>query len=163
MNALTLKGWIAISVTFLIALVFTILPLPAWVVWFRPEWVPLVFAYWAMALPHRINLSMAWCLGILLDLLSGTLLGQHAFAMVVMAYLVLKFYRQIRVYPLWQQAITVTVFLLIYEILILVVQGLIDQLSLPATLMVLSLITSALLWPWIFHLLRDTRLRFKIY
>ena len=74
-GAMRLTGLFWISLSIIIALMLTILPLPLWAAWFRPEWLVLVAIYWSIALPHRFNIGVAWLLGLLLDALSGTILG----------------------------------------------------------------------------------------
>ncbi len=50
-------------------------------------------------------------MGLCLDILQGELLGQHALALCVVAYLTQRFHLQIRIFPLWQ--LTMTVFALL--------------------------------------------------
>jgi len=150
-----------IGLTILVALVLTLVPLPDWLHDFRPEWLALVLIYWTMALPHRVGIATAFCSGLILDVLRGAVLGQHALALVVIVYLTLKVYQQIRVYPMWQQALSITGMLLLYHVLILWVNGMMDVSSrgwsfwLPA-------FTSTVMWPWVYLLLRDIRRNFGV-
>ena len=41
----------------LVAGVLTVLPLPGWLQWGRPEWVALILIYWCIALPHRVGIA----------------------------------------------------------------------------------------------------------
>ena len=65
------------------AFMLAIMPLPDWAVEFRPDWVTLVLIYWAMAVPTRVGVTVAWFAGLLLDVSYGTLMGQHAVGMVL--------------------------------------------------------------------------------
>lgn len=151
-----------IGISILLAMMLSILPLPDWAIWLRPQWVVLVVIYWCLALPERVSVGIAWMIGLLMDVLLGTLLGQHAFALVVVAYIVVKFHPRIRLYPLWQKTLLVFVLLLVYLSLIFWVQGLLGVL--PTTWEFwLTAVTSALLWPWVFIILRDMRRRFNVY
>ena len=67
-----------ILLTFVIALLLTVIPLPDWARYLRPDWVGLVLIYWCMALPERVGVTTGWFMGLLVDLLTGTVLGQHA-------------------------------------------------------------------------------------
>jgi rod shape-determining protein MreD len=150
------KGRWLIVLTFLASFILDILPLPGWVIWLRPAWTLLVLIYWVMALPYLIGVTTAFCVGILMDLLQGTLLGEYAFVMVIISFIVMKTYKIIRVYPLLQQTFVVFLLVLLYQLLIFIIQGIIGQL--PHTWGYwLTAITSAILWPWIFILLRDLR------
>jgi rod shape-determining protein MreD len=150
-----------ISLTVCIAMMLTILPLPNWSIWLRPEWVMLVVVYWCLAIPERMSVGIAWGVGLLLDILEGTLLGQHALALAVVAYFIVKFHPRIRLFPIWQKTFIVFVLSLVYLGLLYWIQGMMGVLPntweywLPA-------ITTALLWPWVFIILRDLRRKFNV-
>jgi rod shape-determining protein MreD len=153
-------SWLAIVGTFLVAILLTLLPMPVWTVWLRPAWVMMVLIYWAMVVPYQVSIGTAWIVGILLDVLNGTLLGEHAVALTVVTYFVLRMHAQLRMYPMLQQGLWVFLFALIYQLILYCIQGVIGEL--PKTwLYWSSSVTSMLLWPWIFILLRDYRRRFK--
>lgn len=150
-----------IPLSFVIAFMLTLMPLPDWAIPFRPAWLALVLIYWVMALPQRVGLGTAWILGLLLDVSQGALLGQHALGLTVIAFITLKFYQRIRVFPLWQQGISIMLILVVYSILIYWIYGVTGHP--PGTWMYwMPVITSGLLWPWIFVLLRDVRRRCKL-
>ena len=153
-------GWV-IVVSFVAALVLTILPLPDWLQVLWPEWGALVLLYWCLALPERISVGTAWVVGLLLDVLHGSLLGQHALAMTVIAYLTVNLHQRIRLYPLWQQALTVLMLLALYQLLLMWFDGIIGQPTKPWTYW-LPPLTGMLLWPGSFLLLREIRRRFQV-
>ena len=155
------QGGGAILVTFIVALMLTIIPLPDAIETARPEWVALVLIYWCMATPQRIGVGFGWLSGLLLDVLKGSLLGQHALALAVVAYLTLKFHQRLRVFPLWQQALMILVILMLLKLLILWFDGII---GLPAKNWQywLTPFTGMLLWPAIFLVLRELRRTFKV-
>jgi rod shape-determining protein MreD len=153
-------GWI-IAFTFVVALMLTMLPLPDWAALFRPEWVAMVLIYWCMALPERVGVGIGWGAGLLLDVVKGALLGQHALALALVAYLTLHLYQRIRVYPLWQQSLFVLLMVALNQLLVLWVKGIIGE---PPNdwLYWLPTLTSMLLWPWVFLVLRDLRRQFQV-
>lgn len=149
-----------IPMTFLVAIILTLLPMPAWTIWLRPAWVLMVLIYWSIILPYHVNVGTAWFVGILLDVLNGTLLGEHALALTIVVYFVSRMHAQLRMYPILQQAIWVFLFVLLYQFILFCIQGVIGDL--PKTwLYWSSSVTSMLLWPWVFIILRDYRRRFK--
>ncbi len=99
-------SWV-IAVSYLAALILTIWPLPHWAELFRPAWVPLVTVYWCLWLPQRVGVITAFVAGLLVDALTGTLLGEHALALVLVAWSTLWLHLQVRVYPWWQQCFMV--------------------------------------------------------
>ncbi|MSP53022.1 MAG: rod shape-determining protein MreD [Gammaproteobacteria bacterium] len=155
------RGTWVIIVSLFIAVVLTILPLPNWAVWARPLWVLIILIYWVLALDCRVGVGVAWVMGILLDILGGTLLGEHALAMAIVIYIVAKLQRQIRIAPLMQQTLLIFILSAIYLGIIYVCLGLTNRL--PSSLLYwLPVFITALLWPWLFILLRDCRRRFKV-
>jgi rod shape-determining protein MreD len=99
--------------------------------------------------------------GLLLDSLSGTLLGEHALALSLIAYLCVRLHQRIRVYPIWQQALTVMTFLLLHQLLTLWIDSIIGRPMPPLEYWLPSLI-GAVLWPFIFHLLTLLRVNFSV-
>ncbi len=161
MNPKRRQGGGVIAITFIVALMLTLLPLPDWARIFRPEWVPLVLIYWCLALPSRVNVGIGWLLGLIVDVLLGSLLGQHALAFAVIAFITVKLHTQIRVYPLWQQALSVFTLIALGQLLVVWIKGIIGEAPGTWTYWLPSL-TSALLWPWLYLILRDVRRKFRV-
>lgn len=156
-----MHNWFAVFITFLFAIILALLPMPDWTVWLRPAWVLLVLIYWVMANPYRVNVGIAWMVGLLMDLLTGTLLGEHALAYTVVTYFVAKMYIRLRMYPLIQQGFSVFVFVLFYQFIVYCIQGFNGELP-TSQLYWLSSLTSMIFWPWLFVLMRDFRRRFNL-
>ncbi len=153
-------GW-AIWVSFGAALVLTMLPLPHWAELYRPEWAAMVLIYWCMALPARVGVATAWSLGLLLDVVRGSLLGQYALALTLIAWVTSQLHQRLRVYPLWQQALVVLMLVAMEQMLVLWVKGIIGEPP-ESWLYWMPALTSMLLWPWIFLVLRDVRRKFRV-
>lgn len=163
MNSFSARGFIVICSSFILALIISILPLPNWINLIAPQWLLIVVIYWVLALPHRINLGIAWLLGLLQDGLYGSLLGEHALAMIVVAYLVDRFHRQIRMFPILQQAGSVFLLVLIYLFILIWIQGMLGSLTNDVYLFWASALTSMVVWPWLFITLRASRRRFRVH
>ena len=148
--------WVLPISSFILALVLAVIPLPDAVSAFRPDWVPLIMIYWALASPERFGLLTALCLGLALDSLSGALLGQHAIAMLAVVYLSLRFHLRIRVFPIWQMTMTVFVMLAIHEFLLFWIDGVVGR-SVPYIERWAALFTSALVWPLVLGILDRVR------
>lgn len=161
MSTISIKMSLAMIFSVILGFCLTILPLPVWAVWYRPEWLLLVIIYWCLTFPDRFNVGYAWTLGLLLDTLHGTLLGEHALAFALVAYITAKSHRRIRFFSLWQQALTVFGLVVIFQIIIFIIQGLIGQAS-QTWMFWLPSFTSMLLWPWIFLLLGGWLRRFRM-
>ncbi|MDZ7784406.1 MAG: rod shape-determining protein MreD [Halioglobus sp.] len=155
------QGYGIILLTFLIAYVLAVIPLPAWLVWARPEWVALVLVYWTIALPHRVGIATGMLLGLGLDVLEGAVLGQNALALIAVALLSLVLYQRLRVYSLWQQASVVFMLVGINQLICQWVQNL-QGVGAGSLLFLLPAVTSALLWPLALHVLRGLRRRYRV-
>lgn len=155
------QGYWVILVSFFVAYVLAVLPMPLWLQWARPEWVALTLIYWAIALPHRVGILTGLVLGVGLDALEGAALGQNAFALVVVALLCLTLYQRLRVFSLWQQAGTVFVLIGINQLVCQWVQNL-EGVGARSLLFLLPAVSSALLWPLVLHLLRQVRRHYMV-
>ena len=99
-----------------------------------------------VALPHRFNVGVAFVIGLLLDSLQGTLLGQNALALVITVYIVCKLRDRLRVNPLLQQTLMIGVLLFLYSGLLFWPQGILGALP-RSSLYWLSPVMSLLFWP----------------
>lgn len=156
-----MNSWLAIFTTLLIALALTLLPMPNWTVWLRPAWVLLVLIYWSMMTPYRVGVGAAWLTGLIVDLLNGSLLGEHAIAFTIVIYFVSRLHIRLTMSPMLQQGISIFLFILMYQFVLFCIQGFIGKLP-GSQLYWLSSLTSMLLWPWLFVLMRDCRRWFKV-
>jgi rod shape-determining protein MreD len=157
----TTSNWLVIITTFIVALILTLLPMPDWTAWLRPAWVLMVLIYWLTVMPYRVNLGTAWIAGLALDVLNGSLLGEHALALTLVGYLAVRIHSRFRMFPLLQQGLFVCVFVLLYQAIIFCIQGFIGQLP-RSWLYWSSAFTSMLLWPWVFVIMHDCRRRFRV-
>jgi rod shape-determining protein MreD len=141
-----------ICISFFIAVILQMIPLPIWAIWLKPEWILLVLIYWALYVPERVGLNIAFILGIFLDLLMGTLLGENALAFVFITYLMIRFSRRIGLFPVWQQAAFVFFLMLIFQTYkFMLWRWLYGQGFEP--LYWASSLTTALFWPWVYGIL----------
>ena len=148
-------------VTTIAAFMLAIMPLPEWAAEFRPDWVTLVLIYWAMAYPSKIGVTIAWFAGLLLDVSYGTLMGQHAIGMVLVIYVIHIQHQRLRVASLLQQAIVIFVLLFVKQLLALWVDGMLGRAP-DSWLYFMPTITSTLLWPWTYLILRDLHRKFSV-
>jgi rod shape-determining protein MreD len=153
-------GWV-IALTFIVAMMLTMVPLPDWAEYLRPEWVTMVLIYWCMALPERVGVGIGWSAGLLLDVIHGAVLGQYALALALIAYFTLNLHQRLRIYPLAQQALVVLLLLLLQQLLVIWLKGFLGQ-SPQSLSYWLPSFTSMVLWPWMFLILRDIRRNFRV-
>jgi rod shape-determining protein MreD len=152
--------WV-VTITLFVAAVLAVLPMPASLLWARPEWVALVLVYWCIALPHRIGVVVALFAGLAMDLLEGAVLGQNTFALAVVALLSVALYQRLRLFSLWQQAGVVFVLIGIHQLICQWVQNL-EGVGSRSLLFLLPAASSALVWPLVMPLLRGLRRRYRV-
>ena len=155
------NGRLTILVTLCVAMLLMILPMPDWARPFRPQWVTLFLLYWAIALPHRVGVGSGFATGIVLDVLTGTLLGQHALGLSIVTFIAIQLHQRIRVFPFWQQSLGILILLVIEHLLALWITGATQGVT-PGLVYWAVPPISALLWPWVFVTLRKTRRHFKV-
>lgn len=157
-----MKSFLVIITSFLIACILQMIPLPLWAVWLRPEWLLLVLIFWALYLPDRVGLNIAFMLGILMDLLMGTLIGENALAFVFIAYFMMRFSRRIEMFPLWQQTFIVLCFMLIFQTYKFIIWRWLYGEAVDPLYWIAAIIT-ALIWPWVYAVLSKFQFRYKVY
>ncbi|WP_444994652.1 rod shape-determining protein MreD [Aliikangiella sp. IMCC44359] len=153
------KGGGVILITLMVAMLLDIMPLPEMIELFRPEWVVMVLIYWVMALPSRIGVFSGWFLGLFVDVLKGSLFGINALSFALVVFLIQVLYHRLRLFPQWKQALNITVIIGLHRLLVVNLTGLVEPVSSDFTYW-LPLICIAVLWPWLFILLRDIRRKF---
>ncbi|MGH8078087.1 MAG: rod shape-determining protein MreD, partial [Lysobacter sp.] len=132
-------------------------PLPPTLQPLRPYWLALVVAYWVIEDPNRVGLGFAFLVGLLADLTFGSLLGEQALRLVVMAFILQRFRARLRFFPLSQQALAIGGLLLNDRIVTAAVQFALGKPALPAMFW-LAPLAGMLLWAPVFLLLDALRL-----
>ncbi|MEM9057834.1 MAG: rod shape-determining protein MreD [Pseudomonadota bacterium] len=145
-----------ILASLLLAFALTIVPLPEALRALRPDWIALTIVYWVIYQPRRIGLGAAWVSGLLLDTLNGALLGQHALALVLLAYLATSAQQRVRVFPIGQQTVSVIVMLLAYHFVLFWIDGVTGPLG-GWQPRVYPLLADAALWPALVLMLNRVR------
>lgn len=155
------RSILVIIATLAAALVLLITPLPEWAEAYRPQWPLMVLTYWVMAVPHRIGVIGGWTTGLLVDTVTGTLLGQHALTHAVGSYLVLTQHRRLRLFPWWQQTATMSGIFLFDRAIAFLVAGATSETALPWSFWIAPM-SSIALWPLVLLLLQALRQRLRI-
>jgi len=94
---------IHIAFTITLALMLNLLPLTGVARLARPDFVALLVLYWSFQQPHRFGMTLAWVLGLVMDVAYGTLFGQHALVYSVIAFAGFVLHRRLRMFGLVAQ------------------------------------------------------------
>ncbi len=154
-------GGMIIFGTFLPGIALSQMPLPQMLEWYRPEWVAMILIYWVMALPQRVGVGIGFLLGLVMDVVRGSVLGLNALSFTIIAFLTLLLYKRLRMFPPWQQAMMVLVLVGVNQLLFHWMQVMTGTTG-DSLWFLLPALTSALIWPWIFVVLRGLRRTFRI-
>ncbi len=154
-NATRQRTWVPFATVFF-AMVLLVIPAPELIRDFLPDWVSLVLIYWALALPTRMGVSLAWLAGLAVDLFTLGIPGAHALSKAVLVYLVKMLALRVRTYPLWQQSIMIML-LLGLEVLILAIVDIVTDGGLGVLYRWTAVIVGGLAWPLVYVALRRSR------
>lgn len=132
-----------IAVSLLTALLLNLIPfgrLPG-----IPDWVALVLAFWCIHQPLKVGMGAAFLLGIMMDVIDSSVMGQHALAYVLLAFAATGLSRRVLWFPLRAQALHVLPLFLGTQAVMLLIR-LLTGAEFPGLLWFLASLSSALLW-----------------
>ena len=130
---------------------------PFWLSWFRPHFTIMVVLLWATYYAGSVNFILIWLLGLLLDVLYGSLLGVNACLLVLISFLAWKFHERFVSYSYFQQVVLVFLASFFYRaILCSIIQDNLVNILMDA---LVSSSVSSLLWPYFQSLIRRLRQR----
>jgi rod shape-determining protein MreD len=146
-----------IAFTLVVALMLNLLPLPAPVgpsAWMLavPDWVALTLVFWSIHQPRRVGLTIAWVLGLIVDVNHASLLGEHALAYATLSYFAIALHRRVRWFGLLGQIAHVLPLLLAAQAVILGIRVLAGGVF-PGWGYFSSSFVSVMLWPVVTALL----------
>lgn len=155
------QGGNIILFSFIAGFILSMVPLPQVLQGIRPEFVVIVLIYWCIALPNRIGVGIGWIAGLFYDVSTDALLGQHALTFALIAFLAIKLHQQIRVFPIWQQALTIFVLMMFQGTITLWITGMLYD---APTLWTITLpaISTAIFWPVGYLIMRQLRRVYQI-
>ena len=126
-----------------------------------PEWILLINIYWAIALPSNTKMFLAFVSGFFVDIVLGQPLGISSLSYVIFIYIILSLYNSLRYMTVPQQMIVLFLLLIVkqhFYIWTFYMFGLnIDYLTL-----IISTLTTAVLWPFIYFSLRFARRKWVV-
>src|SRR5262245_53871592 len=133
-------------ITMIVGLFLSVIPLPYWLNVARPDFLAIVVLYWAIMNPRVGGLTLAFVTGLVLDVLKGILLGEHALALCLATAIAIKLQLRIRVFPIWHQAATIFMLLVVYQFVLFYIDGQTEH-AVTAAARWLPAVSGAALWP----------------
>ena len=114
----TLHLYIALLISTLIGGILSLVDLPDWLFYFRPDWVALLVTFWVLSFPDKLSIFYGLISGLFLDLILVKPLGLNAMGFILLTYLVGYWSSQIRALTLWQQCLFLVVLLALCKLFI---------------------------------------------
>ncbi|HAF87193.1 MAG: rod shape-determining protein MreD [Legionellaceae bacterium] len=133
---------------FIVMCLLTIIKLPSFLTVIKPCWILLLCLYIEFYIPKYFKLTLIVLVGIILDVLLVTVIGEHVLALVLVTWLAQQKARRFYFFTLTEQMIIIGFFVILYQgILTLIDVFLGFDVSFIAILG--SMATSMLCWPWL--------------
>jgi rod shape-determining protein MreD len=111
-----------IVVTMLGALLFNLIPMPIRLLELRPDFCALVLVYWGIHQPRRVGFSVAFVLGLAIDLVDASLFGQHSLAYVTLLFAAIALSRRVLNFSLVGQGLHILPLLIAADLIALAVR-----------------------------------------
>jgi rod shape-determining protein MreD len=108
--------------------------------------------FWCVHQPRLVGLGAGWVIGLVADAGNGVLLGQHALAYALLAFLSITLSRRILWFGAWYQALHVAPLLLTAQVVVLLIR-LANGAALPGWPIFIGPLLGAALWPLLSWLL----------
>ena len=148
-----------ILLTLVIGLMLTLMMLPLGYI--APEWILLINIYWAIALPSNTKMILAFVSGFFVDIVLGHPLGISSLSYVIFIYIILSLYNSLRYMTVPQQMIVLFLLLIVkqhFYIWTFYMFGL----DIDYQTLIISTLTTAVLWPFIYFSLRFARRKWVV-
>lgn len=145
--------FLALPLSFFLAFVLAVLPLPQGLAYWRPEFVTMVLVFWVLNAPNLVGIWFAFFVGLMVDVLFATPFGVHALVLSAVAWMSRLSWRWLTVFSVWQTSGLVLVLVFVSLVVKRVLLGIV---AVPPDSMLywLPALTSALLWPTVMVSLR---------
>jgi rod shape-determining protein MreD len=94
-----------IAMSLLLAVTWQMVPLgrhPA-----APDLLALTLVFWNVHQPRRVGIGLAFAFGLMIDVHSGSLLGQHSLSYTLLSFFAITIHRRLRWFAVLEQALQV--------------------------------------------------------
>ena len=132
-------------VAFALAMALMVVPAPEFLLVYRPDFVALVLIYYCWHHSDFVGVITAFFVGLLVDVLTFGIMGQHALAKVIVAYCCIRFTQSMSQSSPLIQTISVLALLAVHSAVIYLVRLYTNEGSANLALW-LSMVTGATLW-----------------
>lgn len=111
-----------VYLTLFLAYLMLLLPWSDRAVHVMPDFPLVVLIYWIVRAPQLCSIGTAWFVGLLVDLATGGVFGQHAWAYTLAAFFTVLYQRRLVLFSGLQQFFYVFLMLLIAQLTLLILR-----------------------------------------
>jgi rod shape-determining protein MreD len=104
-----------IVISFVIAIFITFIPLPDFLKILKFDIIVLLSYLWIILTPHKFSILSAAFMGIVVDIIYGSLLGENIFSLSLTSAIIIVFYRYFKMLPLFQQGVLISALVFVYR------------------------------------------------
>lgn len=151
-------GGIVYAASLVLSLLLGLVALPASMLPLKPFWPALVVVYWALEAPEKMSIGRAFLLGLAGDLLTGSLLGEQALRLAIVAFIVLRLRARMRFFPMLQQCLAIFALLVNDRVVMLMIRAFSGG-GMAEWQYWIAPAVGTLAWPWLFLALDVARQR----
>ena len=153
-------GWGYIVMTMLVAALLTVIPVPEAVKYYWPDWITLVVFYWVLVLPAHLGVMFGWMNGLIEDVISFSLLGQHALGKALIGTVAAMGYKKFQLFNFLQKMFLIFVL----QSVSIAISAWTNRLAFEAPIFIemwQPALTTALMWPFVSFLMDQFDPRFS--
>ncbi|WP_222986910.1 rod shape-determining protein MreD [Psittacicella melopsittaci] len=144
---------IFIYLTFFLGFVVTTIPWASEYVSLRPYWILVLLLIWSIKDPSKVGYITALVLGIFADSISGSHLGEHSIAFIIVTFLnkrLVKLYQNI---GFVFQTLSTVFLIFLYSIIIFILELFSYNFIQFDKNFFLPILTSTIIWAWLYVLI----------
>jgi rod shape-determining protein MreD len=145
---------IKLLLTLIVCLILTIIPIKETFHFLRPAFILMLVLYVQCCLPSYFRVMWVFVLGLCLDAFSATVMGEHAFALILTTWIATNVQRSFEHFSMLQQMLIILLFCMVYQFTIYTVDAFFGVTTNLFFVFVSSFV-SMLIWPWLRFLLNS--------
>lgn len=141
-----------LAISIVSVLILSIVPIPNTIAEFRPTWVLLLMFYLQFIRTEYFSVVLVFLIGLCLDVLLSTVLGEHAFALLLTAWIASDKARRFKFFQIGHQLILILFFSIVYQLLIFGMEIILGYDYLFKTSLSIALV-NVMIWPLFYVLM----------
>ena len=111
-----------------------------------PDFLALVLVFWNVHQSRRVGVGLAFFFGLMMDVHSGAVLGQHALAYTLLSFFAVTIHRRLLWFPVLSQAMQILPLFVGAQAVSMLVRVIVGGMF-PGWQLLLAPVFEALLWP----------------